>query len=413
MSVQNRVILKSYFDTGDYPTDLEFANVMDSFWHKTDDTISAAWANITDKPTTFAPAAHVHSAGEINTGLFHPARLGAGVTTDGYMIQLVAGTPTWVPAPASSISGLVINNIPIATSSTTLGVSALSDAGTSYRLIKPYFVIQDTNPGMQFWKDGAPSRAAQFGFNNLVTNGLTAEVYDGTSWNLGWGITPAGNMGIKTAIPTAGFALDVNGDLAIGNKLSTRSASNLELQVSGTTVAKFTTPNNDILLGINATATSSGAIAIGQSSSANFLGIAIGYVAVAGNQGISLGRETVSGIGAFAGGHHAYASGLYSTAIGAFARSAHKGAFTAGDSEGGDVASYRPNSIVDDGWMTSFRGGYRFNVGSSTQAFEILSSGKIKAHNVPIYPDNTAALSGGETTNTIYRTPTGAINIVY
>lgn len=124
MAIDTRTALKAYFQTGDTPTQAQFENLIDSFWHKADDTLvvdwasvsgkpatfapaahSHAWTDITGRPSTFAPAAHVHSAGEITTGVFHPARLGAGVTTDGLMIQIVAGVPTWVTAPSGGGGG--------------------------------------------------------------------------------------------------------------------------------------------------------------------------------------------------------------------------------------------------------------------------------------------------------------------
>lgn len=134
--MSTRATLKSFFETGDKPTQSQFYDLIDSLFHKTEDSVNwtevagkptsfapsahthawadltgvpttfapsahtHSWADITGKPTTFAPSAHVHSAGEITTGLFHPSRIGAGTTTDGYIIQLVAGVPTWVVAPS-------------------------------------------------------------------------------------------------------------------------------------------------------------------------------------------------------------------------------------------------------------------------------------------------------------------------
>lgn len=133
--IKTRAELKSVFETGDIPTQVDFENFFDSFVHQSEKFSGAyadlsgkptlfsgawadligkpsvfapsahthLWADLTDKPTTFAPAAHVHSAGEITTGLFHPSRIGAGTTTDGYMIQMVSGVPTWVIAPSGGI----------------------------------------------------------------------------------------------------------------------------------------------------------------------------------------------------------------------------------------------------------------------------------------------------------------------
>lgn len=139
--MSTRATLKSFFETGDKPTQAQFYDLIDSLFHKTEDSVNwteiagkpttfvpsehthawadltgvpttfapsahtHAWGDLTGIPTTFAPSAHVHSAGEITTGLFHPSRIGAGTTTDGYIVQMVAGVPTWVVAPSGGGSG--------------------------------------------------------------------------------------------------------------------------------------------------------------------------------------------------------------------------------------------------------------------------------------------------------------------
>lgn len=42
MSIQTREVLKTYFETGDYPTEAQFAALIDSLFHKTDDTLPLA-----------------------------------------------------------------------------------------------------------------------------------------------------------------------------------------------------------------------------------------------------------------------------------------------------------------------------------------------------------------------------------
>ena len=42
MSIQTKEVLKTYFETGDYPTEAQFAALIDSLFHKTDDTLPLA-----------------------------------------------------------------------------------------------------------------------------------------------------------------------------------------------------------------------------------------------------------------------------------------------------------------------------------------------------------------------------------
>lgn len=41
MAEQTRTVLKSYFETGDYPTQTNFSDLIDSVYNKTDDVIDA------------------------------------------------------------------------------------------------------------------------------------------------------------------------------------------------------------------------------------------------------------------------------------------------------------------------------------------------------------------------------------
>jgi hypothetical protein len=93
MALKNRTTLKGYFNTGDKPTESNFANFLDSVFIPGEDTID--WDDVDGKPSTFAPAAHNHAASEITSGTFAPARIGAGTPTDGLVLKLVLGVPTW------------------------------------------------------------------------------------------------------------------------------------------------------------------------------------------------------------------------------------------------------------------------------------------------------------------------------
>lgn len=79
MSLQTREQLKARFQNGVEANQNDFANVFDSYYHKTDDTLPAPpapdWDDITGKPTTFTPSTHTHDASAIVSGVLDVARI--------------------------------------------------------------------------------------------------------------------------------------------------------------------------------------------------------------------------------------------------------------------------------------------------------------------------------------------------
>lgn len=228
----SKATLKSYFNTGDQPTESNFAELIDSLRHLTEDPV--AWSDVSGKPSSFTPSSHNHAASDINSGTFASARLGVGAATEGYALQIIDGVPHWAAISGggggTGISGLTANRIPKATSGTTIGNSQLFDDGTQ--------------------------------------------------------------VGVGTTSPIAGYLVDINGDLAISSVIGTRAGANMILKANGIQLALLNPSTSGIALGNSAVVgTGSYAVAIGQQSEATNTGsVAIGYLAKAiGSAAVSVG----------------------------------------------------------------------------------------------------------------------------
>ena len=89
-----------------------------------------AWGEVTGKPTTFAPSAHAHDAGDITSGVLAPARLGTGTPSASTVLY---GDGAWKAAPTGgggSGSGLSGTGSPEGVVTAPVGTEYLDTAGT-------------------------------------------------------------------------------------------------------------------------------------------------------------------------------------------------------------------------------------------------------------------------------------------
>lgn len=335
----NRPTLKSYFNTGDRPTEANFATLIDSLRHLLDDPITwveiegkpssfpSSWSDVSGKPSSFTPSSHNHAASEINSGTFASARLGAGTATDGYALQIISGVPTWAAISGGGggggISGLTTNRIPKATSGTTIGNSQLFDDGTQ--------------------------------------------------------------VGVGTTSPVAGYLLDINGDLAISSVIGTRAGANMVLKASGIQLALLNPSTGGIALGNSAVVgTGSYAIAIGQQSEATNTGsVAIGYLAkTTGSAAVSLGFSAQT-----------TANNVLN--LGMLATSNHDGGCLMNQGTGAAATTDTTNQF-----KAVYGNGFRFNTANASTAMFIDSSNRVAVGTTS--PVSNAALDVASTSRAFY-----------
>jgi hypothetical protein len=102
--------------------------------------------------------------------------------------------------------------------STGLGIGTASPV-VKLHVVGTQSVIQNTSPAYSLWKDSTPTKAARFGFNISVADGLELGLYDGSAWATNLVINPSGYVGIGTISPAS--PLDV---IKTGVQLGTTAA---------------------------------------------------------------------------------------------------------------------------------------------------------------------------------------------
>lgn len=473
--IRDRETLLSYFQTGDRPVEAQFADLIHSVRHLTEDPITwseitgkpssfpAAWADITGKPGTFAPSAHTHpwsevtgkpsfstvattgsysdlsgipstfapgphshSAGEISTGTFHPARLAAGTTTDGKIIQILSGVPTWVDAPSGGGSGWALTGNAGTAGTEILGTSDNKRVRIAANGQTKLWINPGTSGGTGVPVLGSFGNAAMavmsgttdmfgtvFGTDNSSGAGyIQAQRIDGvaaSAFNLF--LQPSGgNLGIGNTNPS--FKLDVTGSARL---------SSVPTITSGTSVMVVNPSTGEISQqsrvqwGPSANA-SGGGISLGENSRATgFLGVSAGaYMVNDAFQGIGVGRGELYSTatnGILISGWGGSVKNARGIGIGFGVNVQHDGAFLMWDQ--GDGSAFF-NSDAANQFKTQFRGGYKFQTGttgSPVTQFEILTSGMLAAYNIPVYADKTAANTGLGRANVIFQTPTGMLGL--
>ena len=95
MAITARNQLKQWFETGDYPTQEQFANWLDSFWHKTDELIpmnrveglEAAFSDFINSVNLLIPAVVPNIEGTFDTAAVKRIEIPAGAIYAGLLIR--------------------------------------------------------------------------------------------------------------------------------------------------------------------------------------------------------------------------------------------------------------------------------------------------------------------------------------
>ena len=164
------------------------------------------WNTLSNKPTTFAPAAHVHAAADVTSGVFAVARLGTGTPSASNYLR---GDGAWAAVTGGSQTPWT-QNIDAATFSLTNAGNIIASSGS--------VVIQGSAPAAV-----ASSLAIEFStgystFNSRGPNTSTSGGYrfytmrsSGSSSVQVMTILPGGSVGIGQ--PSPSVKLDVNGQI--------------------------------------------------------------------------------------------------------------------------------------------------------------------------------------------------------
>jgi hypothetical protein len=174
MAEQNRVTLKSYFETGDKPTQAQFADLVDSCLNRTDDSFVQT---LPDASTTQKGVVQQATAAEIQ----------AGVNAQNYVTPAGAKSAAQTFAPVTSVNGqLGAVNITVPDASTTVkGIVQQATAAD---------ITAGTNTQLYVTPDGAKTAAQIFSPVKSV-NGQTGVVTIPVVQDSGWtNITLAGTF---------------------------------------------------------------------------------------------------------------------------------------------------------------------------------------------------------------------------
>lgn len=188
-----------------------------------------SWGEVSDKPSTFTPEAHTHSADAINAGVIATARLGSGTANNTVFLR---GDQTWAAPGGGSdpwtYVKLATDKTVSSSAAVSVGLSFSLSAGQSYEFVARLYVRTATatvgpRPGVA-WATGltdgvvfiqqTSSATANVFANGNISAAVLAPVggvpTTTGSWPAlieGWciaGGTPSGSIAVQLASETAG-----------------------------------------------------------------------------------------------------------------------------------------------------------------------------------------------------------------
>lgn len=380
-----------------------------------------------------------------------------GLTGSGTRM-LTVGSDGLVGAAAipsgGGLSGLSVNYIPIATSSSAIGNSDIKRDATynNYgfgETYMPYHKIA-VNGGLSV-KGGVHNLSPAFAAITLTNDGSTGQIQS-------WGSTPLVLQGQGSSViigdftPSSDALLKVGGNIQSAGNFIVPSGSNLYLKtgsiigakvdgITGALTLPYLSGSGTRMLTADASGNvSSAAVPTGWGYSAVVLtgsevigsynaqpftivtnntpvasfnaagGLALSMGATSASYGVAMGPYSnstrgfamaiggyalASGFGSMALGQNSIASDVGTMAIGYSAHSTHSGAMVLSDSTA-------VNSENVQQFKAGFLNGYKFYLTDTTPAFEIFSSGKISMYNVPSYASEAAAIAA-EPSNRLFK----------
>ena len=167
---------------------------------------SLAYAKLTGVPTSFTPAAHVHAAADVTTGVMAVARLGTGTPSSSNWLR---GDGAWTALPASAVT------------------SVFTRTGAVIAASGDYTAAQVTNAVSVLSSYADPSWITSLAYAKITGAPSIASIQ--TPWlqninGAGFNLTSVGSLGVGVASPLNLVQVHVATDQNIGLRTNARAS---------------------------------------------------------------------------------------------------------------------------------------------------------------------------------------------
>jgi hypothetical protein len=252
---------------------------------------TTSWNGITDKPATFAPSAHTHSAADIVSGTLDTARLPATITgltsvTSTTFVGELTGTASGnLASIGGTLTGALINSRNGAASAPVVSLTGTTFTGGTATTTKPTFLVEPTGTTSTGWSTAGTliGANAATGFTGRLIDCQLAGVSKFSVSSAGVTSSALGFLGASSGATNPAFGSALNTDFGIYFE-----SSRMMIRESTTPIGAF----GDLASGIGLIMT--GTKAIGWSSTTPDGSYAL-QLQYAGSNTLQMGINAASG----------------------------------------------------------------------------------------------------------------------